>query len=66
MAIAAHHDKIGIPVRRVGQNHIGHVHIARIDPSQFDVQFVAREVLCDIGALDFACLVLAAQNENDG
>ena len=59
MAVAAHHDQVSIAVSRIGQNHIGHVHVARIDPPEFDVKSVAREVLRDIGALDFVSLVLA-------
>ena len=59
MAITAHHDQVGIPVCCVGQDYIGHVHVARIDPPEFDVKSVAREVLRDIGALDFVSLVLA-------
>src|SRR5215212_9297854 len=58
MAIAAHHDEIRVPVRRIGQDHVGDVYIAPIDSSEFDVRPVAGEVLHNIGALDFVRVVL--------
>ena len=62
MAVTAHHDQVGITVRGVGQDDVGHVHIARVNPPEFDVQVVTRKVLRNIGALDFARPVLAGSD----